>query len=108
MKKDEKIIDKYIGARIKSVRVSLKMSQSDLAQALGITFQQVQKYESGVNRVAVSRLIHIAEAFRMPVYAFLPKTIADIQIDDTDYVRVERAALKDVISKLSSMTKKGQ
>ncbi|QRM47768.1 helix-turn-helix transcriptional regulator (plasmid) [Rhizobium sp. BG4] len=44
-------MDKFIGARVKSARLSLGWSQSDLAQELGITFQQVQKYENGTNRV---------------------------------------------------------
>lgn len=53
-------IDRHIGSRVRSRRVMLGMSQEKLADALGLTFQQVQKYEKGVNRVGASRLLQIA------------------------------------------------
>ena len=48
--------DKYVGARIRMRRLMLGMSQTSLAQGLDLTFQQIQKYEKGVNRVGASRL----------------------------------------------------
>jgi transcriptional regulator with XRE-family HTH domain len=54
--------DKTIGARVRMKRISLGMSQEMLADYLGLTFQQVQKYEIGKNRIAASRLIGIASA----------------------------------------------
>jgi transcriptional regulator with XRE-family HTH domain len=53
-------LDKHIGLRLKMRRIVLNMTQDDLAQKLGITFQQVQKYEKSLNRISASRLYEIA------------------------------------------------
>lgn len=55
-------IDRKLGDRVRARRLEIGVSQEQLAHALGLTFQQVQKYEKGVNRVAVSRLLDIADA----------------------------------------------
>jgi transcriptional regulator with XRE-family HTH domain len=60
MKKSTGSIDKEIGSRVRMRRVSIGMSQEKLGDMLGLTFQQVQKYEKGVNRIGASRLLHIA------------------------------------------------
>jgi transcriptional regulator with XRE-family HTH domain len=65
---DSRDID--IGRRIRAQRLVRGMSQTDLANRIGITFQQVQKYEKGVNRVGAGRLTRIAEVLGVPV-AFL-------------------------------------
>lgn len=66
-------IEKQIGARVRMARLMAGMSQSALAKACGnLTFQQFQKYESGTNRVSVSRLLEIAKATGQPVAFFLP------------------------------------
>jgi transcriptional regulator with XRE-family HTH domain len=62
--------DKYVGARIRMRRLMLGMSQSALAQGLGLTFQQIQKYEKGINRVGASRLQQIAHILHVPVEFF--------------------------------------
>lgn len=54
-------VDVAVGARIRNIRKSLGMSQGALGQALGLTFQQVQKYERGSNRVSASKLVEIAK-----------------------------------------------
>ncbi len=59
-KKSPNQIDRHIGSRVRARRIMLGMSQERLADALGLTFQQVQKYEKGVNRIGASRLLHIA------------------------------------------------
>lgn len=56
------VVDRQIGALIRARRVELGIAQQKLAADLGLTFQQVQKYEKGVNRVAASTLIRIARA----------------------------------------------
>lgn len=56
------VVDLAIGARIRSRRIYLKMSQTELATRIGVSFQQVQKYERGVNRVSGSKLVAIAAA----------------------------------------------
>lgn len=60
-------LDVALGGRIRLRRSELELSQSQLAQQVGITFQQIQKYERGVNRVSFSRLAGIAEALRCSV-----------------------------------------
>jgi transcriptional regulator with XRE-family HTH domain len=56
--------DAEIGKRLRIARMTAGMSQTDLANAVGVTFQQIQKYEKGANRVAVSRLMQIAKALK--------------------------------------------
>ncbi len=63
-------IDRKIGQRVRSRRLEIGMSQERLAELLGVTFQQVQKYEKGVNRIAASRLHDISGALAMPVARF--------------------------------------
>jgi transcriptional regulator with XRE-family HTH domain len=63
-------VDKRIGMRVRSRRLEISMSQERLAELLGVTFQQVQKYEKGVNRIAASRLFDIAASLDMPVARF--------------------------------------
>jgi transcriptional regulator with XRE-family HTH domain len=53
-------IDKHVGARVRMRRLMLDMSQGNLGEALGLTFQQVQKYEKGTNRIGASRLQHLS------------------------------------------------
>lgn len=71
-KKATSQLDKEIGARVRLRRLQCGMSQEKLAEALGLTFQQVQKYEKGANRITVSRLDQIAKALDTRVEAFLP------------------------------------
>jgi transcriptional regulator with XRE-family HTH domain len=56
--------DKYVGSRLRMRRLMLDMSQTNIAEALGLTFQQVQKYEKGSNRISASRLQHLGRAYR--------------------------------------------
>src|ERR1700761_937049 len=60
-------VDKYVGSRVRMRRIMLNMSQEKLGDALGLTFQQVQKYEKGTNRIGASRLHQIAEVLQVPV-----------------------------------------
>ncbi len=63
-------VDHGIGLRIRTRRLELGVSQETLADMLGVTFQQVQKYEKGVNRVAASRLFELASVLDAPVSYF--------------------------------------
>jgi transcriptional regulator with XRE-family HTH domain len=63
-------IDVHVGSRIKLRRKLLRMSQTDLGKALGYSFQQIQKYEKGTNRVSASKLVAIAEALNVPIMFF--------------------------------------
>ena len=62
--------DRRVGACVRAARVKAGLSQSKLAAELGITFQQLQKYEKGKNRIAVSTLLLIADALSLPVQTF--------------------------------------
>ncbi len=62
--------DKHVGARVRMRRMMLSMSQEKLGDALSLTFQQVQKYEKGANRIGASRLQQIAHILRVPVSFF--------------------------------------
>lgn len=63
-------IDSAVGGRIRQRRKMLGLSQTELADRIGVKFQQVQKYESGVNRVAASRLWKIATTLKVPITYF--------------------------------------
>jgi transcriptional regulator with XRE-family HTH domain len=64
-------VDTHVGQKIRARRVFLRMSQTDVADAIGITFQQIQKYERGANRVGASRLQQISDALGVsPFYFF--------------------------------------
>ena len=69
-KKAPNPIDKHVGSRVRMRRMMLSMSQEKLGDALGLTFQQVQKYEKGTNRIGASRLQHIANILQVPVSFF--------------------------------------
>lgn len=75
-------IDVLIGARVKSRRIALKISQTKLADAVGVRFQQIQKYESGANRVSASRLLMIAETLNVPIAYFFQGLDATVSSDD--------------------------
>jgi transcriptional regulator with XRE-family HTH domain len=62
--------DTEVGRRVRSRRLECKLSQTDLADKIGVTFQQVQKYEKGVNRIGAGRLQRISEALTVPVSFF--------------------------------------
>jgi transcriptional regulator with XRE-family HTH domain len=62
--------DKHVGTRVRMRRLMLAMSQTDLGDALGLTFQQVQKYEKGSNRISASRLQQISQILQVPVPFF--------------------------------------
>jgi transcriptional regulator with XRE-family HTH domain len=63
-------IDKHVGRRLRTRRLMLDLSQTDIADALGLTFQQVQKYEKGSNRITASRLQHLAQILQVTVPFF--------------------------------------
>ena len=69
-KKAPNPIDKHVGSRVRMRRMMLSMSQEKLGDALGLTFQQVQKYEKGTNRIGASRLQQISHILQVPVAFF--------------------------------------
>ncbi len=67
-------VDVAVGENIRMARLAAGVSQTELGAACGITFQQIQKYEKGVNRVGGSRLMQIAEALKVPAATLLPSS----------------------------------
>src|SRR5690348_17506917 len=65
--------DKHVGSRVRMRRMMLGMSQEKLGDSLGLTFQQIQKYEKGTNRIGASRLQQISHILQVPVAFFLDR-----------------------------------
>jgi transcriptional regulator with XRE-family HTH domain len=63
-------VDQHVGSRVRMRRLMLGLSQEKLGDALGLTFQQVQKYEKGTNRISASKLQHICQILQVPVPFF--------------------------------------
>lgn len=69
-------VDVHVGNKVKTRRLMLGLSQEDLAKAIGLTFQQVQKYERGTNRISVSRLLDISKALKITYNYFLEGSVS--------------------------------
>jgi len=67
---DNRRVDRHVGSRLRTRRTMLGMSQSTLAEAVGLTFQQVQKYERGTNRISASKLYQFGQIVGVPVAFF--------------------------------------
>jgi transcriptional regulator with XRE-family HTH domain len=71
------LIDRHVGKKLREHRRMLEMSQQDVSERLGISYQQIQKYESGANRISAGRLYTLANIMQIPVHKFfegLPAT----------------------------------
>jgi transcriptional regulator with XRE-family HTH domain len=80
-KKLPKPVDQHVGARVRMRRMMLGMSQEKLGDAIGISFQQIQKYEKGANRIGASRLQHIANILQVPIPFFFEGAPGQTQAD---------------------------
>ena len=69
-------VDRFVGRKVCEKRISLGYNQSDLGRALGLTFQQIQKYEKGANRISASKLWDIARFFKVDIGYFLKARLA--------------------------------
>jgi transcriptional regulator with XRE-family HTH domain len=97
-KKAPSPIDKHVGSRVRMRRIMLAMSQEKLGAALGLTFQQVQKYEKGTNRIGASRLQQISQILQVPVAFFfedLPNALAPY---DSSGSALSMAQIDDFVS----------
>lgn len=75
-------IDRYVGLQVRAARRELKLTQDGLGKLLNITFQQVQKYERGVNRISSGKLFEIARVLKRPLEYFYPDQDGEIDEDD--------------------------
>jgi len=109
------ITDLHVGAQVRKRRKVLGISQGELANAVGVTFQQVQKYERGANRVSASKLHEIAICLSMPIAYFfdgLPlieqDDFADAEISAADFLRTaEGQELAATFPRLTPGKRKG-
>lgn len=81
MAKGPNPIDVHVGSRVRMRRMELGMSQERLGKLLGLTFQQIQKYEKGANRIGASRLYSIAQFLETPVQFFFDDLPAEARAD---------------------------
>lgn len=79
-------IEKHIGTQIKMLRISKKISQKDLAATMGITYQQVQKYEMGQNRISVARLWQLCKIFEIS-----PNALFESVLDEAAPTKANRS-----------------
>ncbi|SOC21456.1 helix-turn-helix domain-containing protein [Thalassospira xiamenensis] len=77
-KRRTSVLDKFVGIRLRALRNTHGLSQEKLGEMIGLTFQQVQKYESGANRISASRLYEIAQAFSVDINFFFEEIPLDI------------------------------
>ena len=89
-------VDVHVGSRVRLRRTLLGMSQTDIADALGLTFQQVQKYEKGVNRISASRLYQISLIFDVPVESFFEEIEGEGSSSSPDDVMLTRETMNFV------------
>ena len=93
MKSDPNYVDRFIGNKIKERRKVLKFSQSKLADLLGLSYQQIQKYENGSNKITVRRIVQIAALLNVPMsYFYEGLNLEDEMIDDenSDILKTRR------------------
>lgn len=67
------VIDTFVAERVREYRKELSLAQAQLAERLGVTFQQIQKYEKGTNRISAGRLFQIAEILKVPIQELYPQ-----------------------------------
>lgn len=101
-KKQPNPIDIHVGSRVRLRRMMLGMSQEKLGENLGITFQQIQKYEKGTNRIGASRLQHIARVLTVPVSFFFEDAPGAAAADSSGTGMAEQPSASYVVDFLSS------
>jgi transcriptional regulator with XRE-family HTH domain len=97
-KKAPNPIDKHVGSRVRMRRMMLAMSQEKLGDALGLTFQQVQKYEKGTNRIGASRLQQISQILQVPVAFFFEGAPNALAPHDSSGSALSMAQIDDFVS----------
>lgn len=87
-------IDSVVGRRIKARRQALRMTQTQLADQIGVTFQQVQKYENGTNRVSAARLWQVSDVFQVPITYFFEGITSEGEMDKRTDILSDRGAME--------------
>jgi transcriptional regulator with XRE-family HTH domain len=97
-KKAPNPIDKHVGRRVRMRRKMLAMSQEKLGAALGLSFQQVQKYERGENRIGASRLQQISHVLQVPLACFFEGTPNASAAHSSNGITLSMAEIDDFVS----------
>src|SRR5262249_20870989 len=97
------LTDKHVGARVRMRRKMLAMSQTQLADAVGITYQQVQKYERGANRIGASRLQQMSHVLQVPVAFFFEAASNASAPHDSNGSAFSMAQINDFVSDLDGL-----
>ena len=100
-------VDVHVGARVKMRRSLLGMSQEKLGELIGLTFQQVQKYERGLNRISASRLFDISKVLEVPISFFFEEMADQVaDLSPRKLAGVDELAEEPVLFDYDPMTKK--
>ncbi len=84
-------VDAHVGGRLRQRRILLGLSQTTLGESLGLSFQQIQKYERGIDRISVGRLVHLAQVLEMPITYFFDDLSGPVE---SDAAKVSKSPLK--------------
>jgi len=95
-------VDIFVGEQLRFSRITRGLSQTALGNAVGVTFQQVQKYERGTNRIGASRLFAIAQVLGVPISSFFSKVPATFSAEPVEELRIDPLDLK-IIRALSQI-----
>ncbi len=97
-------VDLFVGERLRAARLTRGLSQAKLGEAMKVTFQQVQKYERGANRISASMLVRAGKALGVPVVDFFPDDDSELKADESVDIRTIRggAALAEYFLAMDS------
>ena len=104
-------VDIHIGKKLKMIRTMSGMTQDQLGELVGVTFQQIQKYEKGLNRVSAGRLYELAQVFGKPVSSFFSDYIPDKSYQnfelrrEQDHFTSDEVKNREIISLVKSFNK---
>jgi transcriptional regulator with XRE-family HTH domain len=87
-------IDKFLSKKLRQIRVESGMSQEELGELAGLTFQQIQKYETAKNRIPASRLFEFSQILQKPISQFFEKISADRMYYNYDFEEEKKLAIK--------------
>jgi len=99
-------IDKHVGKRLKKARLSRGLSQKRLADAVGVTFQQIQKWEKGLNRIGASRLWDLAQVLAVAITYFYEDMAADTRDQSPRKINILRDSNGDFLAEDLVLTPK--
>ena len=99
--------NKHLGSKLKLRRLALGLTQTKVAKAINVTFQQIQKYEKGTNGVSSSRLLQLSQFLKVPINYFYEdyKDFKDLKLDDTDSDDLNYSFLSKTFATLSRTQK---